>query len=212
MKKKLLLLFIVLLVVAAAAYYLVPRYTNTYIPIKALPVSREKKDLQLVRLRSQAAGLKEYAREKRLSTEYCFLIDMSLPSGRKRFFVYDLLKDTVVRSGLVAHGSCNTDFLEDARFSNTVGAGCSSLGKYKVGYAYNGNFGKAYKLFGLDSTNSNAFERAVVLHSYGCVPDYEIHPQPICNSLGCPMLSPNFLNELAPLIDRSPRPVLLWIF
>lgn len=212
MKKKLLLLFIILLLAAAAAYYLVPRYTNTYIPIKARPVSKEKKDLQFIKLKSQAADLKRYAREKRLSTEYCFLIDMSLPSGRKRFFVYDLLKDTVINSGLVAHGSCNTDFLEAARFSNTVGAGCSSLGRYKVGYAYNGNFGKAYKLYGLDSSNSNAFERFVVLHSYACVPDYEIYPQPACNSLGCPMISPNFFSELEALIDRSSRPVLLWIF
>jgi hypothetical protein len=212
MKKKLLLVFIILLLAAAAAYYLVPRYTNTYIPIKARPVSKEKKDLHFIKLKSQAANLKRYAREKRLSTEYCFLIDMSLPSGRKRFFVYDFLKDTIINSGLVAHGSCNTAFLEAAEFSNTVGAGCSSLGRYKVGYAYNGNFGKAYKLYGLDSTNSNAFERFVVLHSYECVPDYEIHPQPVCNSLGCPMVSPKFLNELEALIDRSPRPVLLWIF
>lgn len=212
MKKKLLLVFIILLLAAAAAYYLVPRYTNTYIPIKARPVSKEKKDLHFIKLKSQAADLRRYAREKRLSTEYCFLIDMSVPSGRKRFFVYDLIKDTVINSGLVAHGSCNTNFLEAAKFSNTVGAGCSSLGRYKVGYAYNGNFGKAYKLYGLDSSNSNAFERFVVLHSYGCVPDYEIHPQPVCNSLGCPMVSPKFLNELEALIDRSPRPVLLWIF
>ena len=31
-----------------------------------------------------------YAIQNDMSTEYCFLVDMSLPSGRNRFFIYDL--------------------------------------------------------------------------------------------------------------------------
>jgi hypothetical protein len=115
-------------------------------------------------------------------------------------------------SGLAAHGSCNTAFLEQAKFSNAPGCGCSAIGKYKIGYSYKGRFGKAYKLFGLDNTNSKSFDRNIVLHAYKCIPDKEIYPQPVCNSLGCPMVSYEFLETAAAFIDESKKPLLLWIF
>lgn len=64
------------------------------------------------------------------------------------------------------------------------GSGCTSLGKYKIGGAYQGQFGLAYKLYGLDSTNSNAYQRNVVLHAYDRVPDNEVYKE-ICQSSGC---------------------------
>jgi hypothetical protein len=136
---------------------------------------------------------------------------MSLPSYQKRFFVYDLIKDTIGNSGLVAHGNCNEYFLEGRKYSNVIGCGCTSLGKYKIGYSYVGRFGRAFKLYGLESTNDNAFARYVVLHSYECVPETEVE-EDICQSNGCPMVSPGFLKELQPMIKESARPVLLWIF
>jgi hypothetical protein len=194
-------------------YYCWPQKNEA--PLKPLPVpikTETKPDLTIQKLRTQAAELKGYLREKRLSTSNCFMIDMSLPSGKKRFFVYDLIKDTIAIAGLVAHGSCQYTFLRKPKFSNMPNSGCSSKGKYKIGYSYMGRFGKAYKLFGLDSSNSKAFDRAVVLHAYDCVPDVEVAPQSICNSLGCPMISYAFLAQLQTIIDHSPRPVLLWIF
>ena len=162
-------------------------------------------------LQAKAAEVKTYARKKGFSTQYCFLVNLSIPSGSNRFFVYDLQQDTVLHAGLVAHGSCNTNYLETARYSNTVSKGCSSLGKYRVGNAYKGRFGRAFKLFGLDSTNSNAFRRYVVLHGYSCVPDEEVFPDPVCNSLGCPMVSYKFLATLETFINKSNKPVLLWV-
>jgi hypothetical protein len=70
----------------------------------------------------------------------------------------------------------------------------------------------AYKLHGQDSTNSNAFKRYVVLHAHECVPAGEVDPYPICQSDGCPTVSPAYLKKLAATIDGSPRPILLWIF
>jgi hypothetical protein len=164
------------------------------------------------RLKQQALLLKSYAQKKGYSTSICFLADLSLPSGRNRFFIYDLNKDTILGTGLVAHGSCNTQYLETVFFSNNPGCGCSSKGMYKVGGKYQGNFGTAFKLFGLDSTNSNAYNRAIVLHAYKDVPNHETYPDPICNSLGCPMVSYDFLNKLSSTIEKSPKPLLLWIF
>src|SRR6187455_2272733 len=74
----------------------------------------------------------DYAVQNGLSTEYCFLIDMNQKSGRNRFFVYNTKKESIVYSGLVAHGCCNETFISQPRFSNASGSGCSSLGKYKV--------------------------------------------------------------------------------
>lgn len=150
--------------------------------------------------------------KKNFNQQYCFLVDLSVPSGKKRFYIYDLTKDITIASGLVAHGSCNTAGLAKPKYSNEKGSGCSTLGKYKVGYKYHGKFGAAYKLYGLDSSNSNAFERAIVLHSYDCVPDYELIEAPVCNSLGCPMVSPNFFKQLEKIIDNSKKPVLLWMY
>jgi len=164
------------------------------------------------RLQAHMAGLKAFAHQEGYSTRYGFLADMSLPGGRKRFFVADLQTDTVLAAGLVAHGSCREDFLEEARFGNTVGCGCSSPGKYRVGASYPGRFGTAWKLHGLDSSNSNAFRRYVVLHAYDCVPDEEIYPMALCNSLGCPMVSYTFLETIAGYIRREQKPILLWVY
>jgi hypothetical protein len=178
-------------------------------PIKVkTPVAVDYKPM----VQSRAQSLLAYAAEEGFSTDYCFLIDMSLPSGKNRFFIYDLKGDSIKAAGLVAHGSCNTTFLRKAKFSNTPNQGCSSSGRYKVGYKYKGRFGRAYKLHGLDSTNSNAFKRAVVLHGYECIPDKEIYPLSACNSLGCPMVSYSFLDQAAQVIDKARRPVLLWIY
>jgi len=161
---------------------------------------------------NRASAVRSYAMAKDFSTTWCFLVDMSLHSGRKRFFVYDLERDMVIMSGLVSHGSCNETFLDQAKFSNAPGGNCTSQGKYKVGEKYRGQYGKSYKLYGLESTNSNAYTRAIVLHSYSCIPDEEIYPRVACNSSGCAGVSPAFFEKLSSIIDRSKKPIVLWIY
>jgi hypothetical protein len=161
---------------------------------------------------NRAGGVRSYAMAKGFSTTWCFLVDMSIHSGRNRFFVYDLERNMVIMSGLVSHGSCNETFLDQAKFSNTPGGNCTSLGKYKVGEKYRGQYGKSYKLYGLESTNSNAYTRAIVLHSYSCIPDEEIYPRVTCNSSGCAGVSPAFFEKLSSIIDRSKKPIVLWIY
>ena len=153
-----------------------------------------------------------YAIQNDLSTEYCFLVDMSLPSGRNRIFIYDLKKNSVIHAGLVSHGSCNETFLARPRFSNATNSGCSSLGKYKVGEFYRGKYGKSFRLHGLDDCNSNAYKRAVVIHGYDCVPDQEIYPRVLCNSFGCVMVSYNFFDKISRIIGKTDKPIVLWIY
>jgi hypothetical protein len=80
-----------------------------------------------------------------------------------------------------------------------------------VGNSYTGRFGLAFKLHGLDKTNNNAFARFVVLHSHSCVPETEVNDE-ICQSNGCPTVSPGFLQQLNSIIKTSKKPVLLWIY
>ena len=140
-----------------------------------------------------------------------FLIDLKLASSTNRFFVYDLEKECIIDAGLVAHGRCGEKYLEGRKYSNEPGSMCTALGNYKIGKPYYGRFGLAYTLYGLDSTNSKALERHVVLHSYECVPEAEVDYE-ICQSDGCPMVSRGFLKRLQKIIDQSKEPLLLSVY
>jgi L,D-transpeptidase catalytic domain len=164
------------------------------------------------RLKEKASLAKDYVDENGFDVSYCFMIDMRLPSGKNRFFVYNLLKDSLEAAGLVAHGKGSENESGGLIFSNTPNSNCTSLGKYKIGNSYNGNFGLSYKLKGLDKTNSRALDRAVVLHSYCGVPNTEVYPAPICVSEGCPMVSTAFFTQLKAYMDESQEPILLWIY
>lgn len=163
------------------------------------------------KLKIKATAIKTFAKVKGFNSQLCFLMDASLPSNGNRFFIYNLKNDSIENVGLVTHGRCNQQWLEERKYSNTIGGGCTSLGRYKIGNAYDGRFGLAYKLHGLDSSNSNAFKRFVVLHAHECVPN-EVSENEICQSDGCPTVSTAFLKELQLLICHSSKPILLLIF
>lgn len=201
---------VVLFILGSAAWYYAKMKPGRP-PVKHNVAATLHKKL-LLKLESRAAKARAYTASHKYNTDICFLIDMSIESGRNRLFVYDLKKDSITEAGLVTHGRCNEDWLNGRRYGNEVGCGCTSLGRYKIGASYRGRFGLAYKLHGQDSSNSNAFKRYVVLHSHECVPAAEVDPYPICQSDGCPTVSPAFLKKLAATIDASPRPILLWIF
>ncbi len=160
-------------------------------------------------LKSRAQVLKSYNKKNGFDTTTCFMINMGIASGKKRFFVYNLNKDSVEESGLVAHGSGSETKSDGLKFNNTIGGLATSLGKYKVGNSYYGKFGLAYKLQGLDVTNNKALERFVVLHSHDCVPGEEVDPFPICVSWGCPTVAPSFLKILQEKIAKAKQPILL---
>lgn len=163
-------------------------------------------------IKNYAEKIKPFVKANNYCGNYCFLIDMKIPSGKKRFFVYDLVKDTILHSGLVTHGGGSQTITDALTFNNIPNGSATSLGKYKIGVEYSGKFGMAFKLHGLETSNSKAFERFVVLHSHSCVPEEEVDPFLICTSLGCPTVSPTFLPTLKKYIDKADKPVVLWIF
>ena len=165
-----------------------------------------------LRLAEKVEEAKNYVAERGYDEQYCFLIDMRLPSGKNRFFVYNLRSDSLEAAGLVSHGIGSETGTDELKFSNTLNSKSTSLGKYRIGKSYSGNFGLAYKLYGLDRTNNNAFERAVVLHSYAGVPKNEVWPSLISTSEGCPTVSHDFLVKLKTYIDEAAHPIMLWIY
>jgi hypothetical protein len=185
------------------------RIRSLYFPKQHTSYPLKKGSFEKLKLKAAIAA--KFVRQKGLNESICFLIDMSLPSGQNRFFIYNLKSDSLQAHGLVAHGNCFEYWLEGRRYSNVVGSGCTSLGKYKIGNHYTGKFGYSYKLLGLDSSNNNAFERTVVLHAHSCIPETEVENE-ICQSNGCPTVAPMFLEQLKKIINTSIKPVLLWIY
>lgn len=166
----------------------------------------------LLRLYQKSLHARHFINAYGYNPQHCFLMDMQIAGGKNRFFVYNLQRDSVEIAGLVTHGGGSDNGSAELTFSNTPNSHCTSLGKYKIGNSYNGRFGLAYKLYGLEKSNSKAFERFVVLHGHSCVPNEEVYPADICVSQGCPTVSPAFLSRLKTYLDRSKEPILLWIY
>jgi len=179
---------------------------------KAMKMRTSEDEEALARVKEKATAIADYAAKHNYNNRFCFLIDMRIPSGRNRFFVYNLESGSIEKSGLVAHGSGSDRGEEELYFSNTPNSNCTSLGRYKIGKSYYGRFGLAYKLYGLDESNSKAFERFVVLHGHECVPESPIESGNLCLSWGCPTVAPAFLAELKTYLEDADKPLLLWIY
>lgn len=93
------------------------------------------------------------------------IIDFSAPSSAPRFHFLDIFNGEAAPV-LVAHGSGSdpehTGYLH--RFSNALDSNASSEGAFVTADYYVGKHGRSQRLVGLDPTNDNAHERAIVIH------------------------------------------------
>ena len=159
-----------------------------------------------------------FCKANNFNENYYYLVDLSVHSGKNRFFVYDFKKKKIKNENLVTHGSCdvksaNVTKWEKAKFSDEDNSHCSSLGKYKIGKRDYSSWGinVKYWLHGLEKTNQNAVKRVVVLHSWSEVSNEEIYPEYSPISWGCPAVSDDFMKILDADLKISEKPVLLWI-
>lgn len=160
-------------------------------------------------------GALAFCKKNKMDTTIAIMIDMSIHSGKNRIFVYDFKQKEITIEGLCAHGVGGGSTPTKPVFSNKEGSYCTSLVKYKVkGRSYsNWGINVHYKMYGLEKTNSNAFKRIVVLHSYTPVPNQEIYPQTLFGqSAGCPVLSDGTMRKIDVLLKTKKKPVLLWIY
>jgi len=94
------------------------------------------------------------------------LVDFGLPSSEPRFHLVDVAQGRIEKSWLVSHGSgsdpSGTGMLQ--RFSNVPGSNASSRGAYVVSNVYHGKHGRSQRVIGLDPSNDEALDRAIVIH------------------------------------------------
>ena len=94
------------------------------------------------------------------------IADYSRPSRDRRFHIVNLTSGATT-SLLVAHGRgsdpAHSGWLQ--KFSNADGSYASSAGAFVTGDDYVGKHGQSKRLVGLDASNCNAFDRAIVIHS-----------------------------------------------
>jgi hypothetical protein len=115
------------------------------------------------------------------------IVDFRAPSSTARFHLVDMIGGRTT-SLLVSHGRGSdpghTGWLE--RFSNLDGSLASSAGGYVTGGTYVGKHGQSRRLIGLDPSNSNAEQRAIVIHAAWYVsPDMIRSHGKIGRSEGC---------------------------
>ncbi len=116
-------------------------------------------------LRRALAALDEHAKTI-TARDRIAIVDFSAPSSEPMLHFLDVESGKASRL-LVAHGSGSdpghTGFLKS--FSNAFGSNASSEGAFVTDNYYVGKHGRSQRLIGLDATNNNALDRAIVIHS-----------------------------------------------
>lgn len=159
-----------------------------------------------------------FCKKNKLESNYFLLVDLSVHSGKKRLFKYDFNKDTIVSSYMVSHGCGDnvwgqTFTKDNPKISNEADSHCSSIGKYVIKGRGVSQWGikVKYLLYGKDETNSNALNRAIVLHSWEKIPNDEVYPNGTPEGWGCPAVSNEAMHEIDKILKQSKKSVLLWI-
>lgn len=184
------------------------------------PVKEENRpEADLFKMAAKGEEALEFCTSEKLNTDFCILIDMSLHSGIKRFFVWDFKTKSIVKKYLVGHGCGSNIWSADGskdnpQFSNEDGSHLSSLGKYKLWGRGHSDWGIniKYLMHGLEETNTNALKRYIVFHSWDRMSDDEVFPKGSPEGWGCPTVSNHAMKEIDPMIQESGKPVLMWIY
>lgn len=124
---------------------------------------------------------------------FIVVIDFKQHNSKERFYIIDMQTGHVEKY-LTAHGK-NSDPDYDGYatiFSNTPGSEMSSVGFYLTAETYNGSHGLSLALDGLSTTNSNARNRAIVIHGAS----YVTPGSKIGRSWGCPALDMRYYIEV----------------
>ena len=166
------------------------------------------------RAREHAEAALAYCQRNGMSTDYCFLVDFDVHSGKNRFFVWDFNKQRIVYSTICEHGRGRGSTHMRAEFSNEPGSNCSSLGRYQVlnrRMMYRHKNTPCIVLRGMDSSNSRALSRGILIHpSVWQFPSFPIPA--MWRTEGCFGLSRRGFDTVDNYRKASSRPILLWAY
>jgi hypothetical protein len=128
------------------------------------------------------------------------IIDLSLPSSKKRLFVIDLNTCKLIFNTYVSHGR-NSGKEMATQFSNRPRSRESSLGFYVTGDTYIGHHGYSLRLNGKEEgINDNACSRGIVIHGAPYVNERIAEKQGyVGRSEGCPAI-PKTMHR--PIIEK----------
>lgn len=134
---------------------------------------------------------------------YWAVVNFDLHSNEPRLFLFDCVAGNVT-AHLCAHGRGSEGTKDDGYaevFSNVDGSNCSSLGIYHCDVTYFGGHGKSLYLDGLESTNSAARRRHIVMHGADYVsPEWIAAHKRLGRSLGCPAISMDQIETIIPAL------------
>jgi hypothetical protein len=123
------------------------------------------------------------------------VVDYGRASNLPRFYLFDRRSHALLDSFRVAHGK-GSDPDHDGHadsFSNEPGSRASSLGLFRTTTAYDSEepgHGRSLRLAGLSPSNSNAEERAIVIHANAYMEDDFIRRHGVPGrSYGCLVLA-----------------------
>lgn len=168
----------------------------------------------LSRVGRRASELRDYCQANGYNTHIALFVDLSRHSGLSRFVVWDFDEAKAIITSPVSHGSgSRTPHTRSsyARTSNQDGSHLSSVGRALVAERYVGRYGVAYRLDGLDDTNSNLRMRCVVLHGWEYTTSLPIWPLATVGSFGCPVLSRRVMQKVDTLLQTE-QGVILYTF
>jgi hypothetical protein len=171
----------------------------------------ELKTRSINRALDRADSMKTWLKRNGYSTSLVMMADMSLSMDLKRLYIIQPDSHKVLYSCIMAHGKGKGSRIDSVVFSNVVGSLCTSEGRYKLGDSMHGEYGKGYRLHGLEATNNNAYKRLVVFHYYEPQTSEE-HSDPLIYSSGCPMLARVDFDVCDKLIRKETKPILLSIY
>ena len=163
------------------------------------------------RISQRAAKLLDFCRNGGYNQEIAISVDMGRHSGLNRFVVWSFEEQRPILVCPVSHGSGSAKSHQrsaHASFSNDDDSHLSSLGRALIAERYEGRYGVAYRLDGLDSTNSNLRSRCVVLHGWEHTTSFAIYPFATVGSFGCPVLSRKMLARVDGILQNRSRIVM----
>jgi hypothetical protein len=162
-----------------------------------LPAQPSGLDARAVRILDVAKREIERAGAPLWRRDLAGIADFGVHSSIPRFHFANLEAGTV-RSFLVAHG-IGSDPEHDGwlkYFSNEIGSNATARGAYITWEWYTGKYGTSIRLGGLDPSDSNTLERAIVMHSAQYVTEAHVARWGKCGrSNGCFAMGPDDFRE-----------------
>jgi hypothetical protein len=145
-------------------------------------------------------AFKHAQQKEKVKKQLLTVIDYSLPSFKKRMWVFDVEADELLYATYVAHGK-NSGNEKAHHFSNEINSKESSLGTYVTKGTYYGSKGYSLNLEGLErGYNDHAFDRRVVIHGAWYVePEFIKEQGRAGRSWGCPSVAKSLAK---PIINK----------